>query len=94
MGSLNPPTSLAMAASRVHAITRDMVAYMDQQRWLAQYNEQSWRVVNKWAQSPARKRGELRAIAQRQDRARATYRMIERNQRMIGFWSQEGDHYG
>ncbi len=73
---------------------RELVTYMDQQRWLAQYNEQSWRVVNKWSQSHARKRGERNAIRERQDRVRATYQMIERNQRMIGLWSQEGDYYG
>ena len=87
IGNLTPEQRLERAR-------RELATYMDQQRWLAQYNEQSWRVVNKWSQSPARKRGERNAIRERQDRARATYQMIERNQRRIGLWSQEGDHYG
>ena len=90
MGSIGNLTS----ELRLERARRELVTYMDQQRWLAQYNEQSWRVVNKWAQSPARKRGELRAIAQRQDRARATYQMIELFQARLGLVSKEGDHYG
>ena len=87
IGNLTPEQRLERAR-------RELATYMDQQRWLAQYNEQSWRVVNKWSQSLARRRGERNAICERQERARATYQMIERNQRRIGLWSQEGDHYG
>ena len=90
MGSIGNPTTGQLRAEAA----RELVTYMDQQRWLAQYNEQSWRVVNKWAQSPARKRGERKAICERQERHRNTYQMIELFQARLGLVSKEGASYG
>ena len=90
MGSIGNPTTGQLRAEAA----RELVTYMDQQRWLARYNEQSWRVVNKWAQSPARKRGERKAICERQERHRNTYQMIELFQVRLGLYTEEGDHYG
>ena len=73
---------------------RDMAQYMDQQRWLSFYNEQSWRVVNKFAQSPARKRGERKAICERQERLRLTYQQIKLCQFRLGLCTPEGISYG
>ena len=73
---------------------RDMAQYMDQQRWLSFYNEQSWRVVNKFAQSPARKRGERKAICERQERLRLTYQQIKLCQSVLGLSTPEGVSYG
>ena len=87
IGNLTPEQRLERAR-------RELAVYTDQQRWLAQYNEQSWRVVNKWAQSPARKRGERKAICERQERHRNTYQMIELFQVRLGLYTEEGDHYG
>ena len=90
MGSIGNLTTGQLRAEAA----RELVTYMDQQRWLALYNEQSWRVVNKWAQSPARKRGESKAICERQERHRNTYQMIELFQARLGLVSKEGASYG
>ena len=90
MGSIGNLTTGQLRAEAA----RELVTYMDQQRWLARYNEQSWRAVNKWSQSLARRRGERNAICERQERARATYQMIELFQARLGLVSKEGASYG
>ena len=87
IGNLTPEQRLERAR-------RELSVYTDQQHWLALYNEQSWRVINKWAQSPARKRGERKAICERQERHRNTYQMIELFQVRLGLVSKEGASYG
>jgi hypothetical protein len=66
---------------------------MDQQRWLAQFSEESWRVIAA-TKSPARKRAEMAAIRDRMGKHRATYIQIEHAQFWLGLSTMEGQNYG
>ena len=50
--------------------------------------------MNKFAQSPARKRGERKAICERQERLRLTYQQIKLCQSVLGLSTPEGVSYG
>lgn len=67
--------------------------YMDQHRWLAQYNAASLAALEK-IHSPARKWSEALLLSDRMERLRATYQQIELLQSALGLSTVEGASYG
>lgn len=92
MGSLGNHAEI-VNAGRVNRIRAELCAYMDQHRWLAEHNANSWAIINE-LRPRQRSRAETSHIVERMRRLRLTYMQIELNQSALGLHTFEGASYG